>query len=75
MSPSTSTNDPSVTTGDRSRLQQRLRAGAFWAAVLLPFCTLAVLANGLDGTSDYLVLAGLLAGNVFALFLGHDYRA
>lgn len=75
MSPSTSTNDPGMATGKPSGLRKRLRAGAFWAAVLLPFCILALLATGLDTTADYLTLATLLAGNVLALFVGHDYRA
>ncbi|MEF8806581.1 hypothetical protein [Natronomonas sp.] len=73
MSPSTPANDPPVATGEGSLLQRRLRAGAFWAAVLLPFCTLGLLASGLDTNSDYVVLAGLIAGNVLALFVGHDY--
>ncbi|MFT4884352.1 MAG: hypothetical protein ACI8U4_001867 [Natronomonas sp.] len=73
MSPSTSTNDPSMATGERSLLQQRLKAGAFWAAVLLPFCTLGLLASGIDTNADYVALAALIAGNVLALFLGHDY--
>lgn len=73
MSPSTSTNEPSVAGGERSLLRKRLRAGAFWAAVLLPFCILILLASGLETTFDYVALAALLAGNVLALFVGHDY--
>jgi hypothetical protein len=73
MSSSTPTNESPVATGEGSPLQRRLRAGAFWAAVLLPFCTLGLLASGLDTNSDYVIFAGLIAGNVLALFVGHDY--
>lgn len=75
MSPSTPTNDSSMAGGERSLLRKHLLAGAFWAAVLLPFCILALLASGLVTTSDYVTLAALLVGNVLALLVGHDYGA
>ncbi|WP_336135576.1 hypothetical protein [Natronomonas amylolytica] len=73
MSPSTPANESAVSTGERSSLRRHLRAGAFWAAVLLPFCTLGLLASGLDTNADYALFAGFIAGNVLALFVGHDY--
>lgn len=73
MSPSTSTNDHGVVTTERSTVPEPLKAGAFWAAVILPFCSLALLYNGLDTGLDYVTLASLLVGNVVALVVGHDY--
>lgn len=75
MSPSTPANDSTMTGGERSLFRKRLRAGAFWAAVLLPFCILALLAGGLETTSDYMTLVALVVGNVLALLVGHDYGA
>jgi hypothetical protein len=72
MSPSTSTNDHGVTPTGGS-VPTPVKAGAFWAAVLLPFCSLALLANGLETNVDYAALAALLAGNVVALLVGHGY--
>lgn len=59
----------------RSLLRKPLLAGAFWAAVLLPFCILTLLASGVVTTSDHVTLAALLVGNVLALLVGHDYGA
>ena len=73
MSPSTSTNDHGVVATERSAVPAPVKAGAFWAAVILPFCSLALLYSGLDTGVDYVTLASLLLGNVVALVVGHDY--
>jgi hypothetical protein len=49
-----------------------LRFLAFWAAVALPFLYLPLLLGGLDGQQATVFLA-LLALNVVALVLGHEY--
>lgn len=72
MSPSTSTNDHGVVATGWP-VPAAVKAGAFWAAVILPFCTLALLFSGLDSGIDYVTLASLLVGNVVALVVGHDY--
>ncbi|MFB6154787.1 MAG: hypothetical protein ABEJ22_02760 [Haloferacaceae archaeon] len=46
---------------------------AFWIAVGLPFLYLPLLYGGLDG-ERWIVFVALLAANVFALLLGHDYH-
>lgn len=73
MSPSTSTNEPGPVSMGVSSVPTPLKAGAFWAAVLLPFCSLALVATGLDAPTDYATLVALLFGNVAALVVGHDY--
>ena len=79
MSSSASTSDSGLgaTGSSESRfgpLRSPVKAGAFWAAVLLPFCTLGLLASGLETPTGYALLAALLAGNVLALVVGHNYR-
>lgn len=74
MSPSTSTNEPDVLSTTGLSIQRFLKASAFWAAVLLPVCSVIVLVNGLTTPQDYLMLAGFVVANVVALVLGHDYR-
>lgn len=74
MKPSLSSIEPGITPVDASTLPTALKAVAFWAAVVLPFATLGVLANGLDSNTQYVLLAGLLVANVLALVVGHDYR-
>jgi hypothetical protein len=73
MCPSTSTNDRGIGTIDPTAVPKPIRAGAFWAAVLLPFCTLALLAGGIEGIVDQVTFVGLLVGNVVALVVGHGY--
>lgn len=73
MASSTSTNERGPTLRGSS-LPKHLRAGAFWAAVLLPFLSVGLLFGGIGSTLGYLILAGLVATNVVALILGHGYR-
>ena len=73
MSPSTPTNDHGVFPAEESSVPTPVKAVAFWAAVVLPFCSLALLASGLETGLDYATLVGLLTGNVVALVVGHDY--
>lgn len=72
LSPSTLTNGRDLSSRV-SALPAVVRAGAFWAAVVLPFVTLAFLASGLHSTGDFLVLGALLVANVVSLVLGHGY--
>lgn len=74
MSPSTPTNEPDVISTTGPSLQRLLKASAFWAAVLLPVCSVIVIASGLTTPQDYLALGGFVLANVVALVLGHDYR-
>lgn len=74
MKPSLSSTEYGLTPVDASWLPTALKATAFWAAVVLPFATLAVLANGLESDAQYALLAALLLANVLALVVGHDYR-
>lgn len=46
---------------------------AFWAAVVLPFLHLSLLATGLENQSHTLAFVVLLVTNVFALYIGHPY--
>lgn len=70
MAPSTSTNDRGAST---ATLPTSIKVGAFWAAVLLPFCALALLASGLSTRAEYGLFVSLIALNVIALFVGHGY--
>ncbi|MGQ4555078.1 hypothetical protein [Halobellus sp. GM3] len=49
-----------------------LKAASFWAAIVLPFTYLPLLAGGLTG-GEALLFAGLVALNALAFVLGHDY--
>lgn len=71
---------PSTSTGERTAspewsVPHPIRAGAFWMAVLLPFCVLLLLASGVETTREYGVLISLLTANVAALVVGHGYGA
>lgn len=59
--------------GQRSLLYP-LRAGAFWAAITLPFVQLSLLATDLGTAAGVDVIAALLLANAFALLVGHSYR-
>ncbi len=72
MSPSTSTTDRGTVSTTPS-LPGPLKAGAFWSAVLLPFCALFLIASGLDTPAEYLSFVGLIVANLVALVVGHDY--
>ena len=64
--------DDSLHPDERTRYPA-IRAGAFWAAVLLPFCALALLASGLSTTTEYVSFVSLVVVNLVALVAGHDY--
>ena len=72
MTPSTPANEPSPTRSEPS-LPPSVKAGAFWAAVLLPFCSLALLLGGLGTTVEYIGFIALVVVNVVALIVGHGY--
>jgi hypothetical protein len=50
-----------------------LRFVGFWAAVVLPFVLLALVASGL-ATQHPTVAGGLVAGNLAGLLLGRGYK-
>lgn len=47
---------------------------SFWAAIVLPFAHVALLANGLDGLGTIATFSALLVANVVALYVGHGYN-
>lgn len=49
-----------------------VRALAFWLAVVFPLAYLPLLRGGV-GSGELLPFLAILAGNVLALTLGHDY--
>ena len=46
---------------------------AFWTAVVLPAPTIILVTFGVSTRTELFVVAGLLCGNLAALYLGHDY--
>lgn len=46
---------------------------SFWAAIVLPFMHLSLLATGLDSPSMTAAFIGLVALNICALYVGHPY--
>lgn len=50
-----------------------LTAISFWAGALLPVVYLPLLVAGVESTGQFSLLVALLALNVAALVLGHDY--
>lgn len=84
--PSTSTNCTTRTeASEESTLMiQRIRrlrclgsttaeAIGFWTAVTLPIPTLFVLGFGVGTMAEFGTVVGLLAVNLLALYIGHDY--
>ena len=57
------------------RAVSELRRVAFWAAVVLPFAVLAVLATGLESTTDWWLFGALVASNAVSLYVGHTYQS
>ncbi|WP_336025319.1 hypothetical protein [Halobellus salinisoli] len=49
------------------------KAASFWAAIVLPFTYLPLLAGGLTG-GEALLFAGLVAVNALAFVGGHGYE-
>ena len=77
MGSSTSTNDHSIRVvrgSVETHLPRLVQAVAFWAAVILPFFALGLLASGLETALGWIALVGLLIMNVVALIVGHGYR-
>lgn len=57
----------------RAAVEPPLRALAFWAAVVLPFVLLSLVALGVAQQSPAL-LTGLVTANVAALVFGKEYN-
>jgi hypothetical protein len=57
----------------RAAVEYPLRALGFWAAVVLPFVLLALIAVGVAQSSPVL-LSGLVGANVLALLLGKGHN-
>jgi hypothetical protein len=49
-----------------------VRASAFWAAIVLPFVSLALMATGHVASASS--FGSVLAANVAAFVVGHGYR-
>lgn len=56
-----------------SRLAQPVKQLSFWAAIVLPFMHLSLLAAGLDSRSMTAAFIGLVALNVCTLWIGHTH--
>ena len=50
-----------------------LEAVGFWSAVALPIPTLVLLTTGVGTRTELLAVAGLLAANLLAFYVGHDH--
>lgn len=55
-----------------SMVTTALRAAAFWLAITLPLAYLPLLTGGIAG-NELVPFVALLAANLLALTLGHDY--
>ncbi|MFB6126613.1 MAG: hypothetical protein ABEJ79_04865 [Halolamina sp.] len=64
--------DSAVWQRGQPRLARSVRAAGFWLSVLLPVSYLTLLWNGLSA-AELTTFGGLLALNVVALVVGHDY--
>lgn len=64
LPPDSPSTDPSA---------RRLRALAFWSAVVLPFLHVPLLSGGLTTTGERNAFLVLLALNAVALYAGHSY--
>ncbi|WP_336328756.1 hypothetical protein [Halovenus sp. HT40] len=72
--PSDSTADTEYSASTlRTAVEYPLRLVGFWAAVVLPFVLLGLLALGIAQQSPAL-LTGLVSTNVAALVLGREYN-
>ncbi|SEW03654.1 hypothetical protein [Natrinema salifodinae] len=56
-------------------LTRSVTAVGFWIATVLPIVYVPVIAAGIDSMSRLSLFVGLLAINVLALVVGHDYQA
>lgn len=54
-------------------ISSTVTAIGFWVGALLPFVYLPVFLTGVDSLSRLLLFFTLVAINVFALYVGHDY--
>ena len=54
-------------------LSSTVTAIGFWVGALLPFVYLPVFLTGVDSLSRLLLFFALIAINVVALVVGHDY--
>jgi hypothetical protein len=58
----------------RESLLTRIKRAAFWAAVVLPFLHVPLIATGLDHAVTQVAFVALLVANVIALLVGHQYQ-
>ncbi|RQG91666.1 hypothetical protein EA462_06890 [Natrarchaeobius halalkaliphilus] len=56
-------------------LNDSVTAAGFWLGTLLPVAYLPVFFTGIDSVTMLSVFLGLLAINVLALVVGHEYPA
>lgn len=55
-------------------LAKPLRVAGFWAAIVLPFLHVPLLATGLSNSAETFAFLALLALNLLALYVGHSHR-
>ena len=55
-------------------LLRPIEAMAFWTAIVLPFLYVPLLIAGIDTFERLVVLLGLIALNVLAFIVGHQYH-
>ena len=79
MSTPSSTDLPSLPAGDGVSIVETLLRPvyqlAFWAAIVLPFLHLPLLATGLETQTQTVAFVVLLACNAVALVVGHPAHA
>jgi hypothetical protein len=71
--PASGTDAQSALGVARDAASDSLEAGAFWAAIALPFVHTPLLATGIDTTGTLGAYVALLLCNVVALVAGHGY--
>ena len=80
MSTLTNPNEMDGSEDDETRLSSSfsfvssIRFIGFWAAVVLPFLYVPLLANGLETSGQLQTFLLLLAANIVALLFGHHHR-
>jgi hypothetical protein len=71
----TASRDVPATDGSvPTEVEAPLRVTAFWAAIVLPFGAVGLLATGLESNADWWLLAGLVLASVVSLYVGHPHR-
>lgn len=70
----TSVLPPALVTIEIERMLTAIRALGFWAAIVLPFLHIPLLATGLSSRSEAIAFTMLLAANIVAIRIGYRHR-